>query len=370
MNHDDYEGLARALFEESGDAMLLVDPDTGHILDANAAAQRLTGFALRAVMDTRVSDLFRVSAGQWAITFPMPARKIELPYGEWGGHCRTFQGAAVPVDVTFVRLSARPRPVALMRFREANGSADGGAGAAGARLKQLVAGVPDCLWSAEVNGRGEGHFQFLSSVVETIAGRPAGAIGKRLKAWRELIHPEDRNVWDEAFERRRSGKSTQDEYRIVWPDGSAQWVRDDARVVRANAAGAVSMFGVFTNITGWRHGESAMHRLASVVHTAEDAIICQSADGLIVDWNRGAERLYGYTKDEMLAKPMLRLFPPEGITHYTAAVGRVRRGEPAGPYDATHVRKDGERIKVSMRLSSMGENKADGISIIARDVSS
>src|SRR5947208_964157 len=108
MNHDDFEGLARALFEESGDALMLLDPDTGHVLDANAAAQRLSGFSLRAVIDTPVSHLFRLSGGQWAITFPMPARTVHLPYAEWGGQVRTFHGGRVPVDVTFTRLNVQP----------------------------------------------------------------------------------------------------------------------------------------------------------------------------------------------------------------------------------------------------------------------
>src|SRR5438309_1142510 len=113
MIHDELQGLARALFEETDDALLLLDADTGRVLDANAAAQRLSGFSVRAVMDAPVSDFFRLSAGQWAITFPMPARTLPLPHAEWGGLLRTVRGAAVPVDVVFTRLGTRPRSVAL-----------------------------------------------------------------------------------------------------------------------------------------------------------------------------------------------------------------------------------------------------------------
>jgi PAS domain S-box-containing protein len=368
MNHDEFDGLARALFEESGDALMLLDPDTGRVLDANAAAQRLSGFTLRAVKGTPVSDLFRLSGGQWAITFPMPARTVHLPYAEWGGLFRTFQAARLPVDVTFVRLNVRPSPLALLRVREAPAPAGGAAGPVGARLRHLVGAVADCLWSAEVTGPGEGRFHYLSPVVEKIAGRPADAVGKSLGGWRDLIHPDDRPTWDGALDRRRAGKPTQDEYRVVWPDGSVRWVRDDARPTRAAAGRAVCLYGVFADVTSWRRAEVSLRRLADLVDSAEDAIISQSTDGLIVDWNRGAERLYGYTKDEMQAQPVLRLFPPDAVQSYTDAVRRLRQGEPAPPCRATQVRKTGERIVVSLRLSPIGDD--EGVSIIARDETS
>jgi PAS domain S-box-containing protein len=367
MNHDEFEGLARALFEESGDALMLVDPDTGNIRDANGAAQRLSGFPLRAVIDTPVSEFFRLSAGQWAITFPMPTRTVHLPYAEWGGLFRTFQGDRVPVDVTFTRLNARPHPVALVRVREAASPAGRApAGAGGARLRHLVAAVTDCLWSAKVSGRDDGQFHFLSPVVEQIAGRSADAIGTPLRAWRDLIHPDDRAAWDEAFERRRSGKATHDEYRLIWPDGSVRWVRDEARVTRAASAGAVWLYGVFADVTEWRQTEASLRRAADLVDSAEDAIISQSADGLIVDWNRGAERLYGYTKDEIRATPVLRLLAPDGESDYSEAVRRARSNQPTESYQATHVRKNGERIEVSIRVSALGAD--GGISLIARGV--
>jgi PAS domain S-box-containing protein len=369
MNHDQFEGLARALFEESTEALILVNAETGEILDANAAAQRLSGFSPRSVIGTPVSELFRLSAKQWSITFPMPARTLNLPYSEWGGMLRTFQGATIPVDATFTRLSAKPHPVALVRICETaptNGRHVGPSG--GTRLKHLVATVADCLWSGEIVGRGDGQFKFLSPVVERIAGRSPAAIGKSLHSWREIIHPDDRHTWDEALQRRRAGKSTQDEYRVTWPDGSYRWVRDDARAVRAADGKSVSLYGVFTDVTGWRQAEESLHRLADLVDTAEDAIISQSAAGLIVDWNRGAERLYGYTKDEVKSKPVLRLFTEDGASTYSEIMRRMREGEPSRPYRTTQVRKTGETIEVSMRVSPIGGDEANGISIIARGI--
>jgi PAS domain S-box-containing protein len=156
----------------------------------------------------------------------------------------------------------------------------------------------------------------------------------------------------------------------VWPDGSVLWVRDHARAVRTPAGRPVWLYGVFTDVTGRRQAELPLRRLAELVDTAEDAIIVQTMDGLIVDWNRGAERLYGYTKEEVRAKPVLRLFAPDGVKDYAEAVHRLRRGERSEPYEAPQVRKGGQRFLASMRVSPIGggAGEPDGLSIIARDI--
>src|SRR5438876_1189178 len=140
MNHDDYQGLAGALFEESNEALFLLDPQTGHILDANAAAQRLCGFSLRAVLDTLVGDLFQPCAGPAALVFPMPSRKANLPYAERGFLLRTFAASEVPVDVTITRLGVRPHQVALLCARETHGPSPEAAASGGSnRLRRVVA---------------------------------------------------------------------------------------------------------------------------------------------------------------------------------------------------------------------------------------
>src|SRR5206468_2005708 len=126
----------------------------------------------------------------------------------------------------------------------------------------------------------------------------------------------------------------------------------------------------YSDVTERRQDERSIGRLAELVTTADDAIIGQSLDGRIVDWNRGAERLYGYSKDEVCDQPVLRLFAPEGVKEYVQAVQRVQTGAPSDPYPAPQVRKGGQRIIVSMRVSPI-ESKTgalDGISLIARDI--
>jgi PAS domain S-box-containing protein len=204
--------------------------------------------------------------------------------------------------------------------------------------------------------------------VRLIAGRPAAAVGKDVRAWRELIHPDDRPAWDRAWEQRRAGETAEAEYRVVWPDGSVRWVRDSARANRRTAGRTLRLYGVFTDVTDRKQAAEPLQRLAALVETADDAIIGQTLDGVIVAWNRGAERLYGYARAEVRDQPVLRLFPPDGAKAYAEAVQKLRRGEHVEPYRTAQLHKNGDRVNVSMRVSPVNNARGelDGISIIAR----
>jgi nitrogen-specific signal transduction histidine kinase len=118
MDHNNYEGLALALFEETDDALILFDAKTQHILDANAAAQRLCGIGIRDLLDTPVSRWFR-SNGVEGLTFvTFPERKVNLPFDRWKNQLRTFVGGSwLSVDLTVTRLAVKPRPLVLLMVR-------------------------------------------------------------------------------------------------------------------------------------------------------------------------------------------------------------------------------------------------------------
>src|SRR4051794_14686244 len=112
MNHDLYAGLARALFEESDEPLFLIDPESGQILDANAAAQRMCGVPLRAILDSLVQDLFQGDGGERLLEFPITGRRLSLPYSDRGG-VLIARDVSMPVDVTVTRLTIAPRILAL-----------------------------------------------------------------------------------------------------------------------------------------------------------------------------------------------------------------------------------------------------------------
>jgi PAS domain S-box-containing protein len=110
--------------------------------------------------------------------------------------------------------------------------------------------------------------------------------------------------------------------------------------------------------------------LASIVDSTDDAVIGKTLDGTITSWNRGAERIYGYTPDEAIGQPISILIPPDRANELPAILARLARGERIDHYLTRRVRKNGEVIDVSVTISPVQDEtgKIIGASAIARDV--
>jgi two-component system, sensor histidine kinase and response regulator len=111
-------------------------------------------------------------------------------------------------------------------------------------------------------------------------------------------------------------------------------------------------------------------RLAAVVDSSDDAIISKTLDGTISAWNRGAEKIFGYSAAEIVGKPMLVLLPPDRIYEESDILARIRSGERVEHFETLRVRKDGTTIDVSVTISPIrdGNGMIVGASKIARDI--
>src|SRR5688572_13728528 len=113
-----------------------------------------------------------------------------------------------------------------------------------------------------------------------------------------------------------------------------------------------------------------MQQLAAIVESSEDAIIGCTLNGVVTIWNQGAERLFGYSADEVIGEPTstnARLNWPDEIK----AMKRVRNGEHVAPLETLRTRKDGKQIHVSVSVSPIreGDGRIIGASLICRDIS-
>ncbi|MFB3818964.1 MAG: PAS domain S-box protein [Candidatus Methylomirabilales bacterium] len=119
------------------------------------------------------------------------------------------------------------------------------------------------------------------------------------------------------------------------------------------------------------HPDFAALRLAAIVDSSDDAIISKNLDGIIQTWNRGAERIFGYTAAEAIGRPIAMLIPPERPDEEPGILARIRRGERVDHYETVRIRKDGRRIDISVTISPIREanGRIVGASKIARDIS-
>jgi PAS domain S-box-containing protein len=111
-------------------------------------------------------------------------------------------------------------------------------------------------------------------------------------------------------------------------------------------------------------------RLAAIVESSEDAIISKNLDGIITSWNAGAERLFGYTAEEIVGQPISRLMPPEQMNDMTEILGKIRLGQRVEHFESVRLSKHGEHIPVSLSVSPIrdGTGRIIGAAKIARDI--
>jgi len=124
------------------------------------------------------------------------------------------------------------------------------------------------------------------------------------------------------------------------------------------------------DITDRRRAEEALLRTSAIVSSSYDAILSKDLDGIITSWNRGAERMYGYSAQEIVGQSVKLLFPKDHHDEFTWIMERIRRGEQVEPYETRRVRKDGVFLIVSVTVSPIKDSSGTiiGVSAIARDI--
>jgi PAS domain S-box-containing protein len=131
--------------------------------------------------------------------------------------------------------------------------------------------------------------------------------------------------------------------------------------------GAVNML---VDISDRRDADRAAQRLSAIVESAEDAILAKDLNGVITSWNSGAERLFGYTADEVIGKPVTILIPGERLDEEPQILARIRRGERVEHFDTVRRRKDGSLVEIGLSISPIrnAAGQVVGASKVARDI--
>jgi PAS domain S-box-containing protein len=370
MHTDDSEGLARALFNEAGDALFLFEPESDELLDVNPTAERLTGLARADLVRRPATYWFRFGGQGGMQRLRRAAGKSDVFHAQDGFYLRTgHDGVWVPVNLTVARLHLRPRTLALITARDARAQHQARAELerAEAELRRVLNSVPDCLWSAEIDAHGTWTYRTISAVVERLTGRPPEFFQPGLHRWQALVHPDDRGRWEAALARLRAGQPSQEEYRVVWPDGSVRWLDDSVAVRRADDGRSLRLDGVLTEVTARRQAEEKLRASEEwfrlLLDSAHEAFVGMDPGGAIIDWNRQAEATFGWSRAEALGRSVAETIIParfreahiRGLQHFLATgEGPVlnRRLELA----ALH--RDGREFPVELTITAVRRGRA------------
>jgi two-component system sensor kinase FixL len=232
-------------------------------------------------------------------------------------------------------------------------------------------GVPDgfrrALQAAEVGlwcwdlRSGSIELSPTATAVLGCSSRPATSYAGFIAAF----HPDDRAAAEQALHNSVASAGPFDF--DVRAASTGRWLRIRGQATDGHApevAGILIYKGQRTAV------EMMKGRLAAIVASPGDAIIGKTLDGIVTDWNAGAEAIFGYTAAEAIGNPLTMLLPPGQDDEMTRILARIGAGERVEHYETKRLRKDGRVIDVSMAVSPVWDDagRLVGASKVARDI--
>ena len=221
-------------------------------------------------------------------------------------------------------------------------------------------------WEAILEGIGEGFVTLDPAWRYTWVNGQAERLLRRTRAellgntiWSAFPSLRESLLWQELHAVRERGVPRHFEF---FSTRLERWVAIRA----APWEDGISIF--FEDVTDRRRAQEERARLASIVASSQDAIFAKSLEGIVLTWNAGAERLYGYTPEEIVGRPVATLAPPERAEEIAEILRRIVAQERVNSLETVRRRKDGTLINVLVTVSPVldGDGRVVGASTIAR----
>jgi PAS domain S-box-containing protein len=358
-----------------GDAVIATDR-AGHITTMNGVAESLTGWAKEEATGRPLDAVFRIVNEETRQPAESPAARAmregvvvglanhtaliakdgtERAIDDSAAPIRCKEGQIVGCVLVFRDVTERRR---LEKQKAEQGKA-------ARRLAAIVDSSDDAIVSKTLDG----IIQSWNAAAERIFGYTAEeAVGRHIT----LLFPADRlEEEDRIIARIRAGQRVEhfDTVRRR-KDGAAIPVSLTISPIKDEEGRIVGASKIARDITERKRAEETNAKLAAIVESSGDAIVSKDLDGIITSWNRGAERVFGYTAQEAVGQPVTMLMPPERADEEPGILARIRRGEKIDHYETIRRRKDGTLLTISLTVSPIfgPDGKVIGASKIARDI--
>ena len=266
--------------------------------------------------------------------------------------------------------SVSVRPVRALRPMPAAGRIDTALRASEPQFRQLLEALPAAVYTIDAEGR----ITFFNQAAADLWGcRPELGKSEWCGSWR-LYWPDGRPMrHDEcpmavALKEGRPIRGA--EAAAERPDGTRVPFLAYPTPLRDRSGALTGAVNTLIDITERKRNEEFEQQLVTIVESSDDAILSEDLDGIIRTWNPGAKRLFGYTAEEVIGKPITLLIPMDRHDEESDILSRIRRGECIDHYETVRQRKDGSLVEISVTVSPIknAEGRIIGASKIGRDI--
>ena len=377
--------LARIMLDEVGELVVLLTRD-GMVVDCNRGALAAAGVTREEATGRKFWELF------WWAGSEKKQSELREAIGRAGGgelaHCgvdaqRDGGGERMVLDLTlqpvmdedkrvlFVVVEGRDAAENRSREREAAQQREDLArlddlrtrvftSEERLRLAQSAAQIGTWEWDPA------GGASMLSPELHDIFGTKAGDPQSQ-EQWATRVHRADwAKVQQFMAECGRTGEMEFD-YRYYHPRDGLRWLYCKGR----RASGSSSrMLGIVQDITNRKLADEASHRLAAIVESSNDAIVSKDLKGIVTSWNRSAEKMFGFTAEEMVGSSITKIIPRELHDDENRILATIARGGRIEHFETVRVNKAGELIEVSLTISPVKDDSGRiiGAAKIVRDI--
>ena len=254
----------------------------------------------------------------------------------------------------------------IERIRRAEGRAE-------VSREQLVTTLRS-IGDAVISTDAKGLVRFMNGVAQQLTGWPfEDAEGKDLREVFQIINEDSRHEVESPVTKvLREGiiVGLANHTLLISKDGKEIPIGDSGAPIKDGEGRLTGVVLVFRDVTERRQAEEAKRRLAAIVESSEDAIFSKTLDGIITSWNKSAERLYGYSAEEIVGRSVSVLAPPDRSNEIPDILERLKRGERVEQLETKRVTKDGRVLDIALTISPIKDtrDRIIGASTIAHDI--
>jgi PAS domain S-box-containing protein len=361
--------FARLLLDRISTGVLLLSPE-GDVLECNRAAASLLGSSVAAL------------AGQ-PLAASNPYLEPQLQKNLSTAITRAAAGESTHYDIEFKAPEASDPTVLDFRFHPLTVQS-GSSSPILVEIKDVAADTASC----RTDEARYAHAAIVESSEDAIIGsdldgiirswNPAAAslfgysseeiIGQPItRLMPEELHSEESQIMSKvrAGERMDHFETTR-----LTKNGKSLSVSVSVSPVLDEAGNIIGSSRIARDTSERRRADDARFRLAAIVESSDDAIASKDLKGIVTSWNSGAQRLFGFSAEEMIGQPITKIIPPELLPDEDRIISTVARGERIDHFETVRLRKDGETVDVSLTVSPVRDEtgKIIGAAKIARDI--